>query len=270
MMDQENLVKNRHEDYAIRLLGGKNFYPWLLVFVFMLGGAGIGGLLSLALPPVYEARALVSTNLELTQDAFITEIMLDAEINHIGELVFHPDIVDAVIAKEAGEGNSLTYDQLKKNTSVERQLMNTVIKVRDKNPHVAARIASEWAEILFTRLSEAYQHAVVLSGAKEQYNAIRGCLTANPRAPQEYCRSLTAEEARVELERLVPIIIAESPHSLGLTVALNVSQYQPAALPEKPLYYSRGSLILGGALAGLVSGLVIAEFHPKFKHSDEN
>jgi len=38
MMDQENSGKNRHEDYAIRLLGGKNFYPWLLVFVFMLGG----------------------------------------------------------------------------------------------------------------------------------------------------------------------------------------------------------------------------------------
>ena len=77
-----------------------------------------------------------------------------------------------MIAKEAGEGNSLTYDQLKKNTSVERQLMNTVIKVRDKNPQVAARIASEWAEILYTSLSGSVPHAVVLSGAKQQYNAI--------------------------------------------------------------------------------------------------
>ena len=268
-MNKEKRNDIHPEDYSLRLFSRKSLFPWMLVFVCMLTGALLGALLSLALPPVYEARALVSTNLELVQDANITEIMLDAEINHIGELVFHPEVVDALIEKEASQGNALTLEQLKKNTSVERQLMNTVIKVRDRDPELAARVSSEWAEILFARLSEAYEHAVQLSSAKMQYNSIRDCLTAQPKAPTLFCNALTPESTRAELDRLAQDIIAESPKTLGLTVALNVSQYQPAALPDEPLYYSRGALILGGTLAGLVVGLILAELTPERKRDDE-
>lgn len=267
-----NTEKNNEihiEDHALRLFSRKSLFPWLLVFAAMFAGALIGALLSLALPPVYEARALLSTNLELVQDANITEIILDAEINHIGELVFHPDVVSALIEKEADNGSALTLEELRKNSSIERQLMNTVIKVRDQSPEDAARIASEWAEILFIRLNEAYEHAVLLSSAKQQYNAVRDCLTAQPKAPQAYCASLSAESTRAELERLVEIIIAESPKTLGLTVALNVSQFQPAVLPREPLYNSRGALILGGALAGLAAGIAAAEILPKRKRDNE-
>ncbi len=268
-MNEEKRPELHPQDYALRLFGRKNLFPWLLVFACMIAGALLGALLSLALPPVYEARALVSTNLELVQDANITEIMLDAEINHIGELVFHPEVVNALIEKEAVQGNLLTLEQLKDSTSVERQLMNTVIKVRSPDPELAARIASEWAEILFTRLNEAYTHAVELSSAKMQYNSIRDCLTAQPKAPKSFCATLTADNTRADLERLTQIIIAESPQTLGLTVALNVSQYQPAALPGEPLYYSRGALILGGALAGLAAGFALAELTPGLKRNDE-
>lgn len=268
-MGQEQFSVKHPDDYHFRLLSRKNALPWLFVFVFMIIGALIGGLLSLALPPVFEARALVNTNLELVQDANITEIMLDAEINHIGELVFHPDVIAELIAKESQNGNTLTLEKLKKSSAVERQLMNTVIKVRDEQPEVAARIASEWAEILFNRLNVAYEHAVQLSGAKHQYNAIRDCLSAQPKAPKSFCDSLDAAYVREETDRLALIIIAESPKTLGLTAALNVSQYQPAAVPQKPQNYSRGALVLGGALAGLALGLAFAEVNPKLKRNDE-
>lgn len=268
-MDQEKLNGNHPDDHVLRLLNIKSGFVWVIVFVFMIAGALLGGLVSLALPPVYEARALVSTNLELVQDANITEIMLDAEINHIGELVFHPDVIQELIAREDKLGNHLTLEKLKKIGAVERQLMNTVIKVRDEEPEVAARIASAWAEILYNRLTAAYEHAVKLSSAKQQYNAIRDCMTAAPKAPKNFCSSLNAEFVREETDRLVEIILSESPQTLGLTVALNVSQYQPAAQPEKPLHYSRGALILGGALAGLALGIAFVELNPKLTRNHE-
>ena len=73
-MDQEKLNGNHPDDHVLRLLNIKSGFVWVIVFVFMIAGALLGGLVSLALPPVYEARALVSTNLELVQDANITEI----------------------------------------------------------------------------------------------------------------------------------------------------------------------------------------------------
>jgi len=181
-MNEEKRPDLHPQDYALRLFGRKNLFPWLLVFACMIAGALLGALLSLALPPVYEARALVSTNLELVQDANITEIMLDAEINHIGELVFHPEVVSALIEKEASLGNALTLEQLKKITSVERQLMNTVIKVRDQNPEVAARIASEWAEILYTRLT----HSLRTRGSAFQREI---AVQQHPRLPERAAKS---------------------------------------------------------------------------------
>ena len=149
----QNLPQTHSElDYQVKLLSKRGFEPWLIVAVGIILGALIGGVLSLFFTPIYEAKALVSTNMELRVDGTLTEIMLDAQINHIGELVFYPEVVSRLIETEAAQGNELTLEDLKQKTSVERQLMNTIIKVKDPDPQLAARIASEWAEILYNRL----------------------------------------------------------------------------------------------------------------------
>ena len=266
----QNLPQTHSElDYQVKFFSKKGFEPWLIVAVGIILGALIGGVLSLFFTPIYEAKALVSTNMELRVDGTLTEIMLDAQINHIGELVFYPEVVSRLIEMEAAQGNELTLEDLKQKTSVERQLMNTIIKVKDPDPQLAARIASEWAEILYNRLNEAYLHAVRLSEAKLQYEALSACFSDALKVPKTFCLSLTPDELSKELKRLNAIILEESPKSLGLTLALNVSQYQPAAVPVDPLNYQRGTLILSGAGVGLIIGIIINEIPSKHKKSDE-
>ena len=266
---QNNPQSHSNLDYQVKLFSKKGFEPWLTMAVSILIGALIGGFLSLFFTPIYEAKALVTTNMELRIDGTLTEIMLDAQVNHIGELVFHPEVVSRLIETEATHGNELTLENLKQKTSIERQLMNTVIKVKDPDPQVAARIASEWAEILYDRLNEAYLHAVLLSEAKLQYEALSACFTDALTVPKTFCLFLTPDELSKEMERLNAIILEESPKSLGLTLALNVSQYQPAAVPAEPLNYQRGTLILGGAGVGLIIGILINEIPSKHKKTDE-
>jgi hypothetical protein len=266
----QNMPQSRSDlDYQVKLFSRRGGEPWLIVAVCILLGALIGGFLSLFLTPIYEAKALVTTNMELRIDGTITEIMLDAQVNHIGELVFHPDVVSRLIDTEATQGNALTLEDLKQKTGVERQLMNTVIKVKDPDPQMAARIASEWAEILYDRLTEAYPHAVRLSEAKLQYEALSTCFSDALKPPEVLCLSLTPEALSKELERLNAIILEESPQSLGLTLAVNVSQYQPAAVPAEPLNFQRGTLILGGAGVGLIVGIFLNEIPSKLKKNDE-
>jgi len=266
----QNLPQTHSElDYQVKFFSKKGFEPWLIVAVGIILGALIGGVLSLFFTPIYEAKALVSTNMELRVDGTLTEIMLDAQINHIGELVFYPEVVSRLIEMEAAQGNELTLEDLKQKTSVERQLMNTIIKVKDPDPQLAARIASEWAEILYNRLNEAYLHAVRLSEAKLQYEALSTCFSDALKVPKTFCLSLTPDELSKEMERLNAIILEESPRSLGLTLALNVSQYQPAAVPADPLNYQRGTLILSGAGVGLIIGIIINEIPSKHKKSNE-
>lgn len=257
-------------DYQIKLFLKKDTEPWLILAICIIIGALLGGILSLFFRPIYEAKALVTTNLELHQDTAMTEIMLDSQINHIGELVYYPDVISRLLETEKSQGNTLTLELLQQKASVERMLMNTIIKVKDPSPELAARIASEWAKILFDRLNEAYPHAVKLSEAKLQFDALTACLTDATKVPQTFCDSLTFDQLNTELEALNKVILEESPYSLGLTLALNVSQYQSAAIPTEPLHNKRGALILSGGGVGLVVGVFLNETPIKHKKAHEN
>jgi len=259
IMNNNQITESSSLDYRIKLFSTRGKEPWFILAECIIVGAVIGGLISIFLKPVYEAKALITTNMELHTNGTITEIMLDEQISHIGELVFHPDVVSSLMEIEAAQGNMLTLEDLHKKTDIERQLMNTLIKVKDHDPQVAARIASEWAEILFNRLNEAYTHAVRLSEAKLMYEILSSCINDASTTYQSYCESLTYDQIQSELDHVNSIILEESPKSLGLMLALNVSQYQPAAIPAEPLYYQRGTLILSGGGIGLVVGILINE-----------
>lgn len=236
---------------------------WLGVAGLMLLGALVGLILSLFLPPKYEAISRLTTNLEVVTGTNVTEIMVDSQVDLVGTLMFHPDIVERVRQSLADEGFTYTANELTKKTKIERQLMSTLIKVRDTEPETAALIATTWAENAYERLNEAYSHALALSEAKASRAMLTACIEDTTKQTLPFCRSLTEEKTNQLLSETERIILQESPLSLGLTSELNVSQYQPAPIPDRPIAFQRSILILAGALAGLVSALLFDELLTK-------
>jgi len=236
---------------------------WLIVAGIMLLGALVGLIISLILPPKYEAVSRLTTNLEVVTGTNVTEIMVDAQVDIVGTLVFHPDVIEQVKQSLAGEGLTYTATELIRKTKIERQLMSTMIKVRDADPEVAALIATTWAEKAYARLNEAYPHALALSEAKARQAMLTACLEDPTKQSLPCCQSLTDEEADQILSETNSVILRESPLSLGLTSELNVSQYQPAPTPERPIAFERSILILAGALSGLVFSLLLGELVTK-------
>lgn len=236
---------------------------WLGVAGIMLLGAIIGFVISIMLPPKYEAASRLTTNLEVVTGTNVTEIMVDAQVDIVGTLVFHPDVVEGVRKALSDEGVTYTATELTRKTKIERQLMSTLIKVRDTDPELAALIATTWAEEAFGRLNEAYPHALALSEAKATQTMLTGCLDDATKLDLPFCQTLTAENTDEILSETESIILRESPLSLGLTGEINVSQYQPAPIPEKPVAFNRSTLILAGAMAGLVLALFLGEMLTK-------
>lgn len=241
---------------------------WLGVAGIMLLGALIGFTFSLFFPPKYEAVSKLTTNLEVVTDTNVTEILVDAQVDIVGTLVFHPDVVERVEQSLAEEGMSYTSTELISKTKIERQLMSTLIKVRDVDPEVAALIASTWAENAYERLTEAYPHALALSEAKASQAMLTGCLEDALKQELPFCQSLTLETVEKLLSETEAVILEKSPLSLGLTGELNVSQYQPAPIPDRPVAFQRSILILAGALAGLVFSLLFGELLTKESERD--
>lgn len=211
----------------------------------------------------YEAEAVLITNLELVEDTNITELMVYTQLELVRQLMFHPDITAEVLRVEHEAGNLITLEQLGNKSVIERRLTSTLIKVRDTDPLIAARIATTWAEAAFERLTEAYEHALLVSEAKWVLTSTEQCLTDEKLFTTAFCESLTLEEVEEKTNTAHEIILAESPYALGLTKDLQISQYQPAGIPSEPVQGRRGNMALTGALFGLVLSLIYHELPHK-------
>ena len=252
-------TSDNHQNYFVPgfLQMRKNHY--LVIFSLMLIFAIVGLLVSFVLKPKYEAESFLITNLNLVQGTNVTEIMVDSQLELIGQLMYHPDITAEILTLEKSASNPMTLADLKKNSFIERRLMTTVIKVRDTDPEIATRIASNWVEIAYDRLNLAYSHALLVSEAQWIITSIEDCQTDPLVVETGFCQNLTPKEVNNLTDDAHEVILAEAPHALGLTKDLLISQYQPAAVPTVPIQGARSNLILAGAMIGLMLSLILFE-----------
>jgi len=121
---------------------------WIIAACLLIGGL-IGFGLSFLFPPVYEAVFKVTANVQLTEDPNISEFMVDNALLHVGELVYQQPLLDRVIEAEKSQGLVLTSELLRKNSSVERQITTTYLKVRWTDAQTAAQLANTWGMLFY-------------------------------------------------------------------------------------------------------------------------
>lgn len=252
------------DDFYPRIISSSERYPIKNVIIFMLIGALIGLILSYFIPPVYEATSIITTNMEITPTGTVNELMYDSQINYISHLAYHLPVLEELFSLEAAQGHYLDNTEfVHEDTSVERELMDTVIKYRHTDPVIAARVVTTWGKLLYDALLEAYPHGVLVSEAKSRLDRIDSCVN-NPENTTltTFCANLTEEDITEITEEAKRTILVETELSLGLTREINISSYQPAFVPEKPLRFTRGSFILSGNFIGFLLAILFNEFIP--------
>jgi hypothetical protein len=255
-----------NEEFPIRIMQNSRNYPWRFLFITILCGGLIGFFSGIFLKSSFEAQAKLTANVDIKENRpIVTELMIDNQIMHIGELLFHPEIIQPLLESETSLGNPLTLEGLYDISTIERQGMNTIIKVRSQDPNLAARIANSWGGLAFDRLEEAKTHAIKASEARQRIAMLNYCFptkaidsTLDSPSPNaiRFCQDLTFDQADNYLKESNQIILNEDPNSLGLSEALNLSAFTPSPIPTKPIQNSRGTLAFSGALIGLVLGII--------------
>jgi len=255
-----------NDEFPIKMLHNPRKYPWIILFVSISLGGLIGFLTGYFLKPIYEAQAKLTANVDIKENRpIVTELMVDMQILHVGELLFHPDIIQPLLDAEAALGNPLTIESLYEIAAIERQGMNTLIKVRSNDPVLAARIANNWGNSAFERLEQAKPHAIRATEARQRIAMLNYCFPTTPNdfpwygpSPDtvQFCEGLTFDEADSYLKEANLILLEEDTKTLGLSDSLNLSAFTPSSIPTKPIQYGRGTLVFSGALIGLVLGLI--------------
>lgn len=242
-------------------------YPWIFLGTLMIAGALFGMFISYLLTPVYEAKATITANMEIVRNGNITEIMVDSQMTVIGSQIFDSKAVNAVLLAERGLGHNLTYEDFRESAGYENQMMNTVLKYRHSDPVVAQRVVNSWANAFFNRLFEAHPHGLMVSQARALIQDIRQCKTDPKINETNFCQMLTPEIEKQLTNEANAVITKEAPLSMGLTAEISITNLIPADIPDTPLRYTRGSLVLAGAAIGFVLGIVLTESFFK-KHDD--
>jgi len=242
---------------------------WWIIIIGMIIGSLVGLVISFSLKPIYESTFIIIADVRITKSEEITEIMLDAAINHIGDLAYNSIVIDKLISKLEKENINLNFDSILEMTSIERRLNANHLKVRGTNPEVITKIANTWGLILFDDLLRGYEYSVIAQELMNYQETLESCLLDEDESGcGTYC-GLDQDELMDEINRLSQEISEATNQSLGLYSELSVSQYQEADIPNRPAYYEQRSLIGVGAFIGLLLSLVVLEvWLPRKKVAD--
>jgi capsular polysaccharide biosynthesis protein len=257
-------------DFALR--------RWWLIAIFVLVGGLLGWGYSRLHAPRYDAQAMLVINIDYQQAPELVQktndhYTEDQIIGAANAVVISAYVLDQVNTDLQAQGISLDWEKYIRNMVSERRRSQFLLRVRDRDPKMAAAVANLWAEKAYAALVEFQQHAVKAKVLREYVAGMSACPPPpeigspddlNARPPS-LCGNASPAEIQQAIAAVTAQIEAETYASNALSPALTFSLGRKAAVPVTPAAY-RGSLLLAaGALLGCAVGVVAVNLSGRYR-----
>jgi uncharacterized protein involved in exopolysaccharide biosynthesis len=228
---------------------------WLVALCVFIGGL-LGWGFHFFQAPVYEAKAAIVAQVDMTQTGNLTELEQDQAMNAVMALFVSPAVLDKVREEAQAQGISRVEIAYDKNLLMERKRSILELKVRDRDPQAAAKLANLWVEEAYRAFDSASQHARRARLIQQQLTPSMGCPTPAPGSGEGCLVPTPAGPA------LAPTLEADLNRELaagsGIIPAMVYSLSHKAEVPDEPVALRVEFLTLAGALVGFLFGSVIA------------
>jgi len=227
---------------------------WWIFFIVMLGGAGISAGFQAARPPLYEAYTEISTTIDFGRTGLLSDIEQDQMVGMVGDVIASQPVVEAALQAASLQGVELNVAQFRSQSFLERRGTAWMLRVRHSQPQQAAQLANHWAQASMDALTTAYHHAVQADSLYRYMLSLESCLeqTAASRPSEALCTVQNLDEIQFLLETSSRAQVEERTASQGISAALSFQHARVASPPEQPAQFGRNSLLLAGALIGLL------------------
>jgi len=222
---------------------------WLLVLLTSLGGIA-GWALHFTRPPLYEATAVITANMNF-QKAKLSLHDEDYAFNAAGAIATSTDVKDQIIAAIPVGGFPLDINQLSDQMTLERKQSIWELHIRNRDPQTASTLANLWAENAIRAMNTALGHAVLADQIQSQIDTLisKQLPSGSP---------VLSPEDQTALQNLTDKLAQEQKLSLGVISIMKFTLSEQAAIPEKPVLYSLADLVLAGACIGFIISLWVA------------
>ncbi len=231
-------------------------YWWIVVLAGILGGV-VGVVAHLFTPPVYQAQAVINSSVDFSYTGELTDVEEDYMIQAVGGVIRSDEVSEAAYQAVKAAGIPVDQQEFEEMRSLQRRFVDWLLVVQHTDAQTAVDLANIWADAAWVVLDEANNHASILGGLLDFREALSSCLMTKEEEneAQPVCEASSLEEIQAELDRVKLLIEEEKLASRGLVPGTVTSFTQNAVFPASPTLLGRNTLVLAGALIGLLVGL---------------
>jgi len=235
---------------------------WLVVLLIVIGGL-VGWVFHLFKPPLYEARAIVVVDIDFAQTGKLEEIEQDQAIGAAFALLGSSPVLEQTMTDVRDQGVAFPGFLYNQNMFLERRQSQLFLRVRVENPQVAEKVTNLWVNRAYAALIDAHEHAMKAQVLRNYLAAMKECPSipnGEPSTPS-LCGSASLEEVQKNILAVETELEKETIASLGIIPALSIALSKNATLPNSPVSFGVGLLILAGALIGFFLALIIISYN---------
>ena len=236
---------------------------WPIVVLFALVGAFTGYLLSKSLPPLYEAKAVLSFGLNYDRDPPLRQREQDLAEGKIAGFVTSDEILRTALDElenlHPSEDQLPSLGTFRSQIQLVRKISRWELSVIDPDPTLAAMLANAWLSSTERGLWEAYTHALRADGLQVQLDQVQAelaTLQSNPSSSQENSQSI--EDLLVKAEELQTSLQTELDLSHGVVTFVSFEAINQADVPVGAARHDVGSRVFSGGMLGMLIGFLLA------------
>lgn len=225
---------------------------WLIVVCMFLGTAAAWGISRLH-APIYEARAEITINIDLTRTGVLSQEETDMAINAAGALIDSTDLRRQLLADAEAKGIVFTGADDQKVVFMERKAESYALRVQLRDPQQAAWMVNHWAELAILDLQAAEQHALAAETLQRSIESLAACIQqASSDSNTPGCNPADLTVIQTALKETGAALTAERAAAHAIFPGLRASLTRTAEVPTAPVAFYRKWMLLAGALLGLL------------------
>ncbi|MFQ5615676.1 MAG: hypothetical protein ACE5GO_04350 [Anaerolineales bacterium] len=234
---------------------------WVVLLLTLLGGAA-GWRFHQTRPPIYQAKAILTVNVDYTQTGAINERDVDHILGTVGAFFNSNVVLGQVVEQANAQQIEIDLPTLRDISTLERRRSLWQIYIHHSDPQVAFTLANLWGEIALAKLTDAHQHAVQVQALQTRLNTLGNCVPypEPPTAGFQSCRLQVGTDLQWEIGIAADELEQVKAASHGIFPALLFDLTQPATLPTEPVAFGRNTLVFFGAVLGFMIGILGAGY----------
>jgi hypothetical protein len=257
------LWRDSVREFSLRDTILKIFQNWYLMPLLSLLGAAIGWGIHQFQPPLYEAKAVFTVNINYNQPDILDKIddthyAEDQMIVSVMAVIQSTDVLNQVAAEAAAYGVTPEDLAIGKRIFIERKTAEVYLIVRHQDPQVAVNLANLWAENALEYLKEGQVHALHTYTLNQKIKNLTACLQESK--PDGLCNGLAIEVLENQLQQAEAELLVEVQASRGLIPAILFDLSRLASLPDTPVVFQSQVLVLAGGFIGFLVSLLVAQW----------